>query len=96
MVGGVAGSPDVAGALIEALAPGSRIGVAVHDEDLRLLLISPSLAAWAGVPVEEQLGHRLAETLPGEAGERAEATLRHVAATGRPLIGTEPVRRIAS
>jgi PAS domain S-box-containing protein len=86
----VSRAPDVAGALIEALVPGSSIGVAVHDEDLRLLLISPSLAAWSGVPVEQQLGHRLAQTLPGEAGELAEATLRQVAATGEPLIGTEP------
>lgn len=82
--------PDVAGALIAALTPRASIGLAVHDEDLRLLLISPSLAAWSGVPIEGQLGRRLADTLPGEAGELAEATLRHVAATGEPLIGTEP------
>jgi signal transduction histidine kinase/PAS domain-containing protein len=90
VVGGVSTDPDVACALIDALAPGSSIGVAVHDEDLRLLLISPSLAAWAGLPAEEQLGRRLADTLPGEAGAIAEATLRQVAATGEPLIAAEP------
>jgi PAS domain S-box-containing protein len=90
VVGGVSQVPVVACALVDALAPGANIGVAVHDEELRLLLISPSLAAWAGPPAEEQLGRRLADTLPGEAGALAEATLRQVAATGEPLVGAEP------
>jgi PAS domain-containing protein len=43
-----AGPEDVAGALVEALLPDSGIGVAVHDEDLRVLVISPSLAELSG------------------------------------------------
>ena len=87
--GGAAG-PDVAGALVAALAPGSGIGLAVHDETLRLLLISPSLAELAGAPAEAQLGRRLTETLPGEVGEVAEASLRQVAATREPLLALAP------
>ena len=40
----------IAGALVDALAPGTGLGVAVHDEDLRMLLISPSLAELSGTP----------------------------------------------
>lgn len=91
MVGGVSTPPpDVAGALFDALAPGSGIGVAVHDEDLRLLLISPSLAEWSGVPIAEQLGHRLAGERFGGVGALAEETLREVARTGRALVDLEP------
>ena len=80
----------VAAALVEAVTPGSGIGLAVHDEDLRMLLISPSLAELSGTPAEAQLGVRLTEALPGEVGEVAEASLRTVAETGEPLLGIEP------
>jgi PAS domain S-box-containing protein len=81
---------DVAGALIDALRPGSGIGVAVHDEDLRVLVISPSLAELSGTEGDEQVGRRLTEALPGEVGEVAEASLRTVAATREPLLRLEP------
>lgn len=81
---------DVAGALVEALRPGSGIGVAVHDEDLRVLVISPSLAELSGTAPGAQVGRRLTEALPGEVGEIAEASLRAVATTRRPLLRLEP------
>ena len=81
---------DVAGALVQALGPGSGIGVAVHDEDLRVLVISPSLAELSGTRPGEQVGRRLTEVLPGEVGEVAEASLRVVAASGEPLLRLEP------
>jgi len=81
---------DVAGALVEALVPGSGIGVAVHDEDLRVLVISPSLVELSGTRPGEQVGRRLTEVLPGEVGEVAEASLRAVAASRRPLLRLEP------
>jgi PAS domain S-box-containing protein len=81
---------DVAAALIDALRPGSGIGVAVHDEDLRVLVISPSLAELSGTGPGELLGRRLTETLPGEVGEVAEASLRAVAASREPLLRLEP------
>jgi PAS domain S-box-containing protein len=80
----------VAAALVEAVRPGSGIGLAVHDEDLRMLVISPSLAELSGLPADAQLGVRLTEALPGEVGEVAEASLRTVAETGRPLLDIEP------
>jgi PAS domain S-box-containing protein len=83
------GAEAVAAALIDSLAPGSGIGLAVHDEDLRVLVISPSLAEFAGTPPEDQVGHTLPENLPGEIGRAAEATVRHVAETGEPLVGIE-------
>ncbi len=81
---------DVAAALIDALRPGAGIGVAVHDEDLRVLVISPSLAELSGTEPDEQVGHRLIDVLPGEVGEVAEASLRVVAATREPLLRLEP------
>ena len=85
-----AGSADVAGALLDALRPGAAIGVAVHDEQLRMLLISPSLAELSGLASDAQLGRRLTEALPGEVGQVAEASLRAVAASRRPLLRLEP------
>jgi signal transduction histidine kinase/PAS domain-containing protein len=85
-----AGGADVAGALLEALTPGCGLGLAVHDEDLRMLVISPSLAELSGAPAEAQLGRRLTEALPGEVGEVAEASLRVVADTREPLLHLEP------
>ena len=94
MVGGVTGAgeagADAAGALLEALRPGSGLGLAVHDEDLRMLVITPSLAELSGATAEAQLGRRLTEALPGEIGEVAEASLRVVAATREPLLRLEP------
>jgi PAS domain S-box-containing protein len=81
---------SVAEALIDALTPGCGLGLAVHDEDLRMLVISPSLAELSGTPAEAQLGRRLTEALPGEVGEVAEASLRVVAATREPLLQLEP------
>ena len=86
----IAEHDDVAGALLDALRPGSGIGVAVHDEDLRVLVISPSLAELSGTEPGEQIGRRLTEALPGEVGEVAEASLRAVAASGEPLLRLEP------
>ena len=84
------GPEDVAGALLDALRPGTGIGVAVHDEDLRVLVISPSLAELSGTEPGEQVGRRLTEVLPGEVGEVAEASLRAVAASRKPLLRLEP------
>ena len=81
---------DVAGALLDALRHGSGIGVAVHDEDLRVLVISPSLSELSGTEPGEQIGRRLTEALPGEVGEVAEASLRAVAASREPLLRLEP------
>jgi PAS domain S-box-containing protein len=76
--------------MVDALGPGSGIGVAVHDEDLRVLVISPSLAELSGTEPGEQVGRRLTEALPGEVGEVAEASLRAVAASREPLLRLEP------
>jgi PAS domain S-box-containing protein len=81
---------SVAQALLDALTPGCGLGLAVHDEDLRMLVISPSLAELSGASAEAQLGRRLTEALPGAVGEVAEASLRAVAATRAPLLQLEP------
>jgi len=81
---------EVARALIDALRPGAGIGVAVHDEDLRVLIISPSLAELSGTEPDALLGRRLTEVLPGEVGEVAETSIKAVAATRQPLLRLEP------
>lgn len=86
--GGAAGDHGVAAALFAALAPGSPVGIAVHDEALRMTLVTPSLAALTGLPAEALLGRTLAEALP-EAGVPVDAALRRVAETGRPLAEVE-------
>ena len=70
----------VAAALIDSLAPGSGVGLAVHDEHLRGCSSSPPRSPSSpACRRRSRLGHTLLENLPAEIGEAAEAT----AAPGR-------------
>jgi PAS domain S-box-containing protein len=87
---GRAGSNALAESLVASLGAGAPIGLAVHDDDLRVLAMSPSLAELSGAPVEELLGRRLVDVLPAEIARVAEDSLRPVLADRRPQRGLEP------
>lgn len=52
-------------ALLGALEPGHPVGFAVHDDELRFVLVTPSLAAVAGVAAEEHHERTVADLMPG-------------------------------
>lgn len=74
----------VAAALMEALPAGAPVGLALHDDDLRLLLASPSFAALCGRAPAGIHGRRPAEVLPPELAAAAEAALAAVLEGGEP------------
>ena len=80
--------------LLRALRPGAGIGVAVHDDALRVRAITPSLAALGGNAPEEVVGRRVSDVLPGAVGARIDALVRGVVETGEPVtaeLGPPPV-----
>ena len=74
-----------AAALVESLQPDAPIGFAVHDEELRYVLISDSLAAVHGRPAAEHVGRRPSDVLHPAYGRRAEELLGRVRDSGKPL-----------
>jgi PAS domain S-box-containing protein len=64
----------------------SPVGMAVYDDELRFARVNPALAEANGLPVAEHLGRRVGEVLPGTDGERIEALLQRVLATGDPIV----------
>ena len=78
-----------AAALIEGLPADAPIGFAVHDEELRFELVSPSLAAINGRPAAEHLGRRVGDILPAELAQPVEALLAGVRDTGAPRTGVQ-------
>jgi PAS domain S-box-containing protein len=78
-----------AAALVCGLADDAPIGFAVHDEQLRFVLVSDSLAAINGRPASEHLGRRVADILPPGLAGPVEAMLAEVRETGEPRTGIE-------
>jgi signal transduction histidine kinase/PAS domain-containing protein len=78
-----------AAGLVEGLQADAPIGFAVHDEELRFVLISPSLAAINGRPVADHLGRRVGDVLPPELAAEVEARLAEVRDTGAARTGIE-------
>jgi PAS domain S-box-containing protein len=75
--------------MVLGLNADAPIGFAVHDEELRFLLVSDSLAAMNGRPAAEHIGLRVSEILPGPLGQEVEALLAEVRDTGEPRTGIE-------
>lgn len=65
-------------ALFAALPRGYRLGVAVFDRDLRLVIASPSVPALNGLPAGDHAGRTVAEVLPPVAAGPVEAALIEV------------------
>ncbi|WP_251092098.1 SpoIIE family protein phosphatase [Streptomyces sp. Caat 7-52] len=83
-------------ALSNRLVTQAPIGLAVLDTDLRYLAINPALAAMHGVPEPDHVGRSFREILPGEPFRGAEAVMRHVLASGIPVVEQQVVGRTAA
>lgn len=73
---------------IENAFAGAPVGLAALDANLRYLRINQTLAAMAGISMEEYLGRTPSEVVPALA-ERVEPILRNVLLTGVPAIDME-------
>ncbi len=78
-----------ASTLVVGLQADALIGFAVHDEELRYLLVSPSMAAINGRPPGEHLGCRVTEILPPELALPVEALLAEVRDSGDSRTGIQ-------
>ncbi len=72
-------------ALIDTILANAPIGFAFHDLDLAYVRINETLAAINGLSVEQHLGHKLSEILPGMA-EALEPIMQTVIGTGKPAV----------
>jgi PAS domain S-box-containing protein len=79
---------DRALAKLESLLAASTAGIAFLDRDLRYLRVNAALAEMNGRPVEDHIGHTVAEVLPGPAPQ-LEPVLRSVLETGSPIRNLE-------
>ncbi|MBO8191021.1 SpoIIE family protein phosphatase [Streptomyces oryzae] len=86
---GKAPSWVLGGSVLEAFLTRSPLAMAVLSPDLRYVWINDALERRGGVPREERLGRRLADTLPGLDTDALEAQMRQVLATGNPVIDYE-------
>jgi PAS domain-containing protein len=81
-------NPDAADA-ISAFVDRGPFGVAVIDTDLRILLVSPVLAALHGLDVAGTVGRRVDEVVPHPYGDRLIRRLRQVLSSGTSLTQAE-------
>jgi PAS domain S-box-containing protein len=82
-------------AVLDSFFTQAPVGMAVYDENLRFVRLNEALARMNGVPVDEHLGRRVTEVLPGLNGEEIEAVMKRVLAGGDPVVdarshGTTP------
>ncbi|MGW7575661.1 PAS domain-containing protein [Streptomyces sp. NPDC054765] len=72
---------------LDALFETCPIGLAIFDEELRYLHLNQALADMNGLPIEEHLGRRLAETMITSDGGEYERMLRAVVRRAGPSPG---------
>lgn len=73
---------------IETIYQSAPIGLGVLDRDLRFVRVNQRLAEMNGLSVEAHLGRTIRDLLPNLA-DQAEAMLRPILATGKPLLNVE-------
>jgi PAS domain S-box-containing protein len=78
-----------AAGLVGGLQADAPIGFAVHDEELRYVLVSPSLAAINGRSPADHLGRHVADILPPELAAPVGAQLAEVRDSGIARAGIE-------
>ncbi|MFI0820994.1 SpoIIE family protein phosphatase [Streptomyces sp. NPDC021098] len=79
----------VSGSLLQAFLTRSPIGMAVLSPDLRYVWMNDTLERYGGVPRDQRLGRRMADSLPGLDTEALEGKMRQVLETGVPVIDYE-------
>jgi PAS domain S-box-containing protein len=79
----------VSGEVLEGFLTRSPLGMAVLSPDLRYVWMNDTLERYGGVPRDERLGRRMADSLPGLNTEALEAQMRRVLETGVPVIDYE-------
>ncbi|MEL6603683.1 MAG: CheR family methyltransferase, partial [Cyanobacteria bacterium J06614_10] len=72
--------------LLETFYNTSPIGFALHDEELRFLMVNNVLAEIDNLSVEEHLGKTMLEVLPSEIANKAYRLHQHVRDTGEPIL----------
>ncbi len=83
-------------ALLEVIVGQSPVGVGVFDRDARYVRVNPALQRIVGLDLTALLGRTVREVVPGDIGAFADARLREVIATGRPVIGADLEGRLPS
>ncbi|MEY9877320.1 PAS domain S-box-containing protein [Streptacidiphilus sp. MAP12-33] len=73
-------------AVLDSFFTQAPVGMAVYDDQLRFVRLNDALARTNGVPVEEHLGRRITEVLPGLNGEEIEAVMHSVLTSGDPVV----------
>jgi PAS domain S-box-containing protein len=74
--------------LLDVIFDRAPVGLAFFDRDLRYARVNERLAEINGIPAREHLGRTVSELLP-EMSPEVPASLRHVLATGEPLVEVE-------
>lgn len=77
---------------LEALLAASPVGIGFVDRDLRFVRINAALADANALRAEDHIGRTVMELYP-DLATKLEPVLRHVLATGEPLLNLEVVRR---
>lgn len=80
---------EVDQAILHSLLKQSSIGLAVVDTDLRYTWINEALERQGGVSLQQRLGRRISDVLPGLPVDAIEKNMRHVLETGKPIIDFE-------
>ncbi|MDT0343815.1 SpoIIE family protein phosphatase [Streptomyces litchfieldiae] len=73
-------------AMSASLINQSPIGLALFDTELRWLRVNPALERLNGIPADALLGRRFGEVLGDTDVRDVESAIRHVMATGEPLL----------
>ncbi|MFJ8631958.1 SpoIIE family protein phosphatase [Streptomyces sp. NPDC093568] len=81
-------------AVLDGLFSRSPVGVVVLGPDLCVLRVNRAVARFGGLPPEAYRGRRAGEFLFGPDADLAEAKLRSVLETGRPVIFAEQQSRL--
>ncbi|MFE9438915.1 SpoIIE family protein phosphatase [Streptomyces sp. NPDC006602] len=87
---------DMHRTVLEQMVARSPVGIAIVDTDLRYVWSNAALAQFGGGPPVRRLGLRLADIQPGLDSDAVEAQMRHVLATGEPVVGYELVGSVRS
>ncbi|MEU2541053.1 SpoIIE family protein phosphatase [Streptomyces iakyrus] len=94
----LSGAPgwDMSRTVLEQMAAGAPVGIAIVDTDLRFVWSNAALEQFGGGPAARRLGLRFADVQPGMDAQAVEAQMRHVLETGEPVVGYEHVGHVRS